>query len=139
MVTGPKCYICGKEEFVQSHHVIMQAAGGKEGPTVFLCPTDHDKIHTVAVNLESKGKKKELPFTPDEWSRAKRLVEYLQLAIRKNRHDPNGNDPAKVIITITKRELDLLHLLKQDAKYSNLNLYATDVIRALIRSRFPHG
>jgi hypothetical protein len=117
----------------------MQAAGGKEGPTVFLCPTDHDKIHSVAVNLESKAPKKEIPFTPDEWSRAKRLVEYLQLAIRKNKNDPNGNDPAKLLINLTKRELGLLHLIKQDAKYSNLNLYVSDIIKALIRSKFPNS
>jgi hypothetical protein len=116
----------------------MQSSGGKEGPTVFLCPTDHDKIHFIALNLESKEPNRPIPFNPDEWSRAKRLVEYLQLAIRKNKFAPDANDPAKITITLTKKELFLLHLIKKDAGKSNLTSYIRDLVRAFIRSRYPN-
>jgi hypothetical protein len=115
----------------------MQSAGGKEGPTVPLCGACHDEIHAVAINLESKQARREMTFSPEEWTRAKRLVEYLQLAIRKNKNDPNGDDPARVTIVLTKRELFFLHLIKKDGGHSNLTSYVTGLVRGLIRSRFP--
>lgn len=120
------------------HHIWMQSAGGEEGPTVPLCGACHDEIHKVALNLESKNPNKQTAFNKDEWSRAKRLVEYLQLAIRKNRFFPDGGDPAKITITITKKELFLLHLIKKDSGQSNLQSYVRDLIRGFIRSRFPN-
>lgn len=131
------CYVCGSPKAIQEHHIIMQSAGGEKGPTVPLCGSCHDEIHAVALNLESKKPDRPINFNRDEWSRAKRLVEYLQLAIRKNKYSPDANDPAKVVITLTKREVFLLHLIKGDAGETNLTNYVTSLIRGFIRSKYP--
>ena len=46
------CRVCDRSESVMNeHHVIPQACGGAEGPTVILCPTCHDTLHAHALHL----------------------------------------------------------------------------------------
>lgn len=44
-----RCYVCSEEVSVpHEHHVIPQAYGGKDGPTVTLCANHHNLIHELA-------------------------------------------------------------------------------------------
>jgi len=133
-----QCYICGQKGPVAGHHVWMQSSGGKEGPVVDLDARCHDLIHRQASNIESKAEKIML-FTPQEWVKAKRLVEYIVLAIRKNKENPDFNDPYPLQIKLQKRDVYLLHRIKEEAGYSNLDTFMRDLIRAYIRSKFPQA
>lgn len=137
MKTG-QCYICQRKDLVDSHHVIMQAAGGEAGPVVDLCKTCHGKIHAQALNFESKSPNSML-FTQGEWLRAKRLVDYIILALRKNRENPDFNNPYNLQIKLKKRDVFLLHVMKDQAGYTNLNAYMIDLIRGHIRKKFPQA
>lgn len=133
------CYICRKDGPIDSHHIIPQASGGEQGPTVDLCNTDHRKIHMMALNNEAKTKEKIMLFNPDEWLRAKRLVEYIILAIRKNRENPDFNNPYQLQVKLTKQDVFMLHLAKGEAGYTNLTAYVRDLLRAHIKAKYPRG
>lgn len=130
------CFICGRKDLVDSHHIIPQTFGGKDGPLVNLCSTDHQKIHAQALNFESKQPNVML-FNENEWARAKRLVDYIILAIRKNRDNPDYSNPSSLRINISKYDVFLLHLMKEDAKYTNLQDYVSDLLKAFIKTKFP--
>jgi hypothetical protein len=44
------CFVCNASTkgAVNEHHIVPQSRGGKEGPTVMLCPTCHTLLHNVA-------------------------------------------------------------------------------------------
>lgn len=130
------CYICQENKLVQEHHIIPRASGGEAGPVVNLCASCHSATHAQALNLESKGQKHDL-FSEREWPRAKNIVEYIRLAIRKNREEPDLNDPAQLFLKMTKGELKLLHMAKTDAGFKNLNKFAVEIIRTYLRNKFP--
>lgn len=46
------CWVCCGNEALQEHHVVPQAYGGKNGPTVTLCATHHDLIHLASYKPE---------------------------------------------------------------------------------------
>jgi len=49
---GP-CPLCGRDVARRSvHHLIPRSRGGREGPTVLLCPDCHDAIHEMFSNRE---------------------------------------------------------------------------------------
>lgn len=62
-VVQDSCWVCNRK-FIDSggtdpsvirnqHHVVPQAAGGKDGPTVSLCSAHHDLLHWVAEKASS--------------------------------------------------------------------------------------
>lgn len=57
----PHCWVC-EEKFIEcagtdprvirnQHHVVPQANGGTDGPTVSLCSAHHDLLHAVATQV----------------------------------------------------------------------------------------
>lgn len=132
------CYICRAENgSIELHHIWMQAAGGEAGPTVPLCATCHSLAHKQALNFESKTAKHTIMFSPDQWIRAKSIVGYIQLAIRQNRFNPNGEHPYNLQVKLTKQDVFFLHIMKRDNGYTNLQNFIQDIIRAKIKSKFP--
>jgi len=52
-----KCSICHREtpeEFVEQHHLVPRAKGGKKGETVPVCIDCGDQLHQVFSNTELK-------------------------------------------------------------------------------------
>jgi len=130
------CYICGRKGTVQSHHIIPQTFGGESGPVVDLDAACHQTVHSQALNFESKNSNVML-FSEKEWVKAKPLVDYIILEIRKNKQNPDFTNPANLVLKISKYDVYLLHLMKTDAGYTNLQDYTKDLLRAFIKSKFP--
>jgi hypothetical protein len=44
------CYVCEKEHsYINEHHIIPQARGGKNGPKILLCSICHQESHALAL------------------------------------------------------------------------------------------
>lgn len=135
MIT-PSCYICGNTRGLQEHHIIPQATGGESGPTVWLDATCHQLVHAQALNILSKQENRQL-FPDDQMERAMKVVRFAVLAIRRERENPNFYNPATFSLKTSKGMISLLHVLKAEAGYTNLNTYIEDVLRRQIAARFP--
>lgn len=49
-----RCHVCERDiptGLANEHHVVPQAAGGKDGPREYLCPTCHDTVHRAAEKM----------------------------------------------------------------------------------------
>jgi hypothetical protein len=134
---GTACFICLKlSPMTNEHHIWMQAAGGQEGPTVTLCPSCHQGIHSCALNLLSKSAKRKQFFTEEEMKRAAPLIRYIMLALQQKREGKIKGTKSKVIIDVDAQFLVLLHALKADAGFSNLSSFCANVLRDYARRRF---
>ncbi len=131
-----KCYVCNSIGPTHSHHIWMQSSGGKNGPTVDLDASCHQKLHQQALNINSKSKKIML-FSPKHWVKAKPLVEYIVLALRKNRDNPDFDNPAMLQVKLRKKDIFYLHLMKTEANYTNLQEYVKDLLKSFIKHKFP--
>lgn len=114
----PHCWICG-ERFVEfggtavleHHHVIPQAFGGTDGPTVSICDSHHTKLHSIAVQM--KTSKPYTSFLQGETSERAKKVLYLAQAVY-NAQQVTRDDPNKLASTMVKlnarhkRQLDQL-------------------------------
>jgi hypothetical protein len=117
---------------MHEHHVIPQCRGGTDGPTVILCPTDHNKIHAEALHIISKirnPKNKKEPKTywksEREEQNAKPLVEQIVKAFLSP--EPI-NRTHSVIVNLTTPEFQDFKLLAGD-----LDLSQEETLRYCIR------
>lgn len=130
------CWICG-ERFVEfggtavleHHHVIPQAFGGTDGPTVSICDSHHTKLHSIAVQM--KAAKPYASFLKGETSERAKKVLYLATAVynaqQVTRNDPNKLASAMVKLNARhKRQLDQLK-----AVYPNLRSREAVLLHAL--------
>lgn len=132
-----RCYICEQESHaVESHHIVPQATGGANMPTIPLCGTCHSLVHAQALNILSRQETRNL-FPESQTERAAKVVRFVVLAIRREREDPNFTNPATFHLKTTKGTIALLHALKAEAGYSNLNAYVEAVLKRQIAGRFP--
>lgn len=69
------CFICRElSTNLHEHHVYMQSYGGKDGPTVPLCPNHHNLIHALAKKYP---RDLETSFTIDEMENGTALVKAI--------------------------------------------------------------
>lgn len=45
------CWVSGEKQGLHEHHVVPRSYGGTNGPTVTVCATIHNLIHTVASSF----------------------------------------------------------------------------------------
>lgn len=121
---------------MEDHHVIPQATGGENMPTIPLCGTCHSLVHAQALNILSQQENRQL-FPEDQMERAMKVVRFIVLAIRRERENPNFRNPATFHLKTSKGVISLLHMLKSEAGYTNLNTYIEDVLKRQIAARFP--
>lgn len=126
-----RCCVCGKgeQEVIHEHHVIPQACGGRDGPTVDICAEHHNMIHVMAVKMATAmrhGKMPEFiwPTNHGDGNVAKYLVGEIVKATLQSK-----DKKYKVVLEFDQLERDMLELLKQEhgasslvkAIYSSLN------------------
>lgn len=98
--TLPYCWVCEFRFSDQTppgpatreeHHIIPQAYGGADGPTVSLCSNHHSMLHAVAVAL--KGNKPYFDLigglTTEQQQKVMVLANYVYEAEQATRNDPN--------------------------------------------------
>lgn len=127
-MTLPHCWVCGTR-FVdvpnpgpamrEEHHIIPQAYGGTDGPTVSLCDGHHTALHRIAVAL--KGGKPYQHFLgtydPIQISKLLYLATRVQEAEERTRNDPNKRSSVAVTIdSDVRRKLQALAPLYPAAK-----------------------
>lgn len=80
-----RCSICESiVEIPHYHHVVPQARGGTDGPTVVLCPSCHNCLHANALGVISKikGNKKSLKSYWKTSELEERAKPYLQVLVK---------------------------------------------------------
>ena len=117
-----QCVICkkSKDVVIHVHHVIPQAYGGRDGPTVELCADHHNMIHAAAVKIASairRGKAVDFvwPKEHGDCDVARHLVGAIVKASLKT-----NTKQYKYTIVLTQHERDMLELLKQAYGVSSL-------------------
>ena len=124
-----KCYICEQiNASVEVHHIIPQAAGGEKGPTIPLCSNCHSLIHRGSLQYLSKNPSKVQYFNDEQFIRAKPLIEAIVIFIRRERENPNMDQKVNLMLKPDKRLVTILHLLKTDKGYSNLNDFCVSIL-----------
>lgn len=94
------CWVCGQRFSDQTppgpatreeHHIIPQAYGGADGPTVSLCSNHHNMLHAVAVALKNRKPYFDLigGLTTEQQQKVMVLANYVFEAEQATRNDPN--------------------------------------------------
>lgn len=137
-----RCWVCnglsvtsGGDIHIEVHHIIPQAYGGTDGPTVSLCDTHHTALHKIALALWTNKTYHNLLGTSDP----NQVTKLLWLATRVNEaRAAVENDPNKLthvmVPLLQKDRLALDHLMRlhphikgrqQMIKYAIYSLYKT--------------
>lgn len=103
------CWVCTDTSSLHEHHIIPQAYGGVDGPTVTLCATCHNGVHHVADGREE--------MKPTSWSIQERLSRGMGLvnAIVHARILASKSTNKRVIVTLelSANEATMLDRIKQ--------------------------
>lgn len=97
----------------EEHHIIPQAYGGSDGPTVSLCSNHHALLHTVAVMMKGNKSYHELlgGLTTSQQQKVMVLANYAYEAEQATRNDPNKQ--FLVSIVINRQQVDMIERLKK--------------------------
>lgn len=116
------------------HHVIpreitLNGIKGIDGPVVELCASCHSNCHKQAFNLVAKSPNKKQFFTDKQMEFAAPFVKILVHALEVKSESKDADSSQKLVLTFSALEVEILHLLKKDAGFSNLQKFATSIIR----------
>lgn len=115
------CFVCQTYTATpHTHHVFLQAKGGRDGQTVILCPSHHNLVHRLAEN-----KNFEFSAQNDERQRL------LQLAYCAAESAATETKIYKVNLELSAEERVLLERLKIELGSSSLNKTLLFCIRAV--------
>ncbi|QBX06576.1 hypothetical protein H1O16_gp163 [Burkholderia phage BcepSaruman] len=116
------CYVC-EQRFTDSvppgpasrevHHVVPRNFGGTDGPTVTLCADHHNRVHAIALRLQS-GKPHFDLLKGEPAKAATRLLELATVvynAWAATKGDPNK--PALVMLRLTGKQKAMVDRLKK--------------------------
>jgi predicted component of type VI protein secretion system len=140
--TGGKCFLCPESApahpVLEEHHIVMQAAGGKELPTIRICANCHGNLHRQADNILARSiknvDKKEF-FAPAEMKRARPYIIAAMKSILATRETNMGETEVLVSIKIPREFRNTLHVLKTDMGYSNLDRLIKDILIRFAQSK----
>lgn len=135
-----KCFLCPESApehaVLEEHHVVMQAAGGRELPTIKICANCHNNLHKQALNVLSSDKTKKMEyFAPREMERARPYVMLLVHSILATRENKLSHTPVQIALNVPRGFRDTLHLTKTDAGYTNLEKFVVDILVVYLRSK----
>lgn len=103
------CWVCDDVSSLHEHHIIPQAYGGVDGPTVTLCATCHNGVHHVADGRAD--------MRPSSWVTPERNRKgtWLSDTIVKARvlASTSDNKQAKVILELSANETKMLDQITQ--------------------------
>lgn len=155
-----ECWVCHEAFFDRGgqnpsfvshvHHIVPQAGGGKEGPTVTICTHHHDLLHRIAESWMAQknhsgrtlgpliGRGLEMLNTlPDQNQlvRLRYLASVVALSLHLTKDDPNK--PVFVTVTLTKTEADDLDRLAKVLRAPNRGAALKESFQQVLKSRFP--
>jgi hypothetical protein len=128
--TDDHCWVCGclladsggdPSNIRESHHVVPQAYGGRDGPQVPLCLAHHDLLHLIAAKKISR--KPHVQLLPVDKSLSDKL-NYLSTVIL-DAHTKFSKDPNKKLtasVTLPKHQMDKLAKLARFLKVNRQSL-----------------
>jgi hypothetical protein len=128
------CGICPNiTDSVNNHHVIPQAAGGTDGPTIDICANCHDAVHAEISRLlriyRKEGRVGTINWSPrtrDEYRIAEHVILTGVKGILDFENSPNKQ--YKITITVSRDMHRKIVSLKRFLKVKTL----PDAIRACI-------
>lgn len=91
--------------------------------------------HKAALAILSKKPKPREFFPTDQLERARPIVMSIVKATQESKDNPNLDHPTTLMITMPKRMRRLLHIMKTDANYTNLEDFCRDILKTYIRSK----
>lgn len=112
------------------HHVIPQAFGGVNGPTVELCTNDHNLLHSVAVCMT--GKKPYGHLIADLETEHKTQILWLAsrvaIAYEATKNDPNKRVTVTVVLPakLAKKLDDLMKIFNVTSRPATIERLIRD-------------
>jgi hypothetical protein len=131
-----QCYICGvSNNAVEEHHVIPRSTGGELGPVVPLCANHHSLLHKAALQFVSKNPSNKQYFTDSEMLRARPLILKIVQSIRVSQSNPDFNQQVNLFLKPSRRLLTVLHVVKNDMGFSNLNDFCLWILTSYVKTK----
>lgn len=125
-----KCFICGvKTNIIEYHHLVPQAAGGKNLPTIPLCSNCHSGIHRVAAQAISKNPNQKQYFTDAQMIKARPIIETIIISFKRAKENPDKSQIMNLMLKPERRLMEVLHLLKYDKGFTNINDYCLWILK----------
>ena len=122
------CWVCHDASSLHEHHIIPQAYGGVDGPTVTLCATCHNGVHHVADGR--------VDMQPTSWNETERLhrAQWLVSAIAQARIVASKSANKRVIVTLelSANEAKMLDRIKQSIGSTS----RVDTLRTLLKQTY---
>lgn len=118
-----KCYVCHiglvKGNY-HKHHVIPQHLGGKQKPTVVICPSCHTNVHAFTRKWKRSTAEAQdlIDVTYKNRGAKERLIELARYELQSELN-PLGRGDYKVVLEFTPTEYQLI---KDAAKRSKLSI-----------------
>lgn len=110
-----RCHACGSllggSLVGHAHHIIPQAFGGANGPTVDLCSSDHNLLHAIGLRMTSKKPYQDLlvGLPPTQKDKVLWLASRVALAYEATKNDPNKRVSITMVVSSkTARKLESL-------------------------------
>lgn len=104
----PYCWVCKNPSSLHEHHVVPQAYGGRDGPTVTLCASCHNGVHHVADGRDN--------MQPSYWVTHETLKKGSALVkiIKDSRviASKSANKKVQVTLELTAEQAKMLDKLK---------------------------
>lgn len=146
------CYICENTapiDFVNKHHKVPKAVGGRDTPDnlVNLCPGCHQNMHVVARMMRNPKRVGEVktalnamfpgPKTQQKCIELAHLVLRGKVMASAERGEPDTEREIKIGLILKKSYRDALQLIARDRKLSMAN-YSRKIMEEHIRKVFPN-
>jgi hypothetical protein len=136
MQTGPACYICNATTCLEEHHCNLQAQGGTTRQTIWLCANCHASAHKQARAAKSKNPdiKGKQYFPPELRIRAQPVVEAMlhgEMIYNTQRESYQDHAMQPQMFEVSPRQLQRLHLIKQQNGFSNMADFWQSVVSSL--------
>lgn len=120
---------------MHEHHVIPQAYGGVNGPTVILCPDHHNEVHKIAlaVIVAARSGKRVEPRMPPSVVKKKIFSQLVQAIVVAALKSPVRE--YTLPLKLNQEQRQLLGLLKTELGVSSLEKAMLTSFELVARSR----
>lgn len=140
------CWICHRK-FIECggtdpsvirnyHHIVPQANGGTDGPTVTLCSAHHDLLHAIATQILAQKPYENL-LGGIVWQERRRVLYLASVVVRSTlavANDPNKRAQVALVMTGVQRA-KLGRLAEADKR--SLSSQILHLIEAEYARRYP--
>jgi hypothetical protein len=125
------CYICGEEAAINEHHIVPQAKGGTEGPTVELCATCHLRVHSVAKAMVAGKPYREYAsnLSSLDANQSERVLGLARIISLVDNHETSR--PVLMVVLDDSRYMDALKKFQHDSGFTSQVAAVNGLLKAL--------